>query len=112
MPRNITMHLEDMLVASEKIMTYVGTMTLHEFCSDAKTFDAVIRNLEIIGEAAKNVPSEIRNKYPQIEWKKVSGMRDMLIHEYFGVDADIVWDIIHHKIPDLIQNLREIIAKI
>ncbi len=112
MPRNYKMHLEDMLAAAEKIVSYVKGMPFDKFCKDSRTFDAVIRNLEIIGEAAKNVPNNIREKYPALEWKKIAGLRDMLIHEYFGVDSDIVWDIISNKLPDLIRNLRDQIKEI
>ena len=68
--------------------------------------DATVRNLEVIGEAAKNVPPGIRQKFPNIEWKKISGLRDILIHKYFGVDVEIVWDIIKHKLPELKTTLR------
>jgi len=68
----------------------------------------VIRNLEIIGEAAKNIPKEFRSKHGEIEWNKISGLRDILIHEYFGVDLDILWDIIQNKLPDLKRKISKI----
>ena len=112
MPRDVRVHVEDMCVAADKIFTYVSNMSFDDFKKDEKTFDAVIRNLEIIGEAAKQIPDEIRDKYPDIEWKKVSGLRDMLIHQYFGVDIEIVWDIISEKIPLLKKQLSSILESL
>ena len=111
MPRDHKMHLDDMLAAAEKIIEYVGEMSFDRFVSDAKTFDAVIRNLEIIGEAAKRVPEEVRRDSSDIEWKKIAGLRDMLIHEYLGVDSEIIWDIVSNKIPDLIGELHKLLEK-
>lgn len=111
MPRNARMHLEDMVEAAEKVTAYAGDMTFDAFCADSKTRDAVIRNLEVIGEAAKNVTPDIRERFFDIEWKKIAGLRDMLIHEYFGVDVEIVWDIVQNKIPPLTKQLRTILSQ-
>ena len=109
MPRDYKVQLEDMLEAARRIEEYVGSMTEKEFYSDTKTFDAVIRNLEVIGEAAKNIPREIKGRNLGIEWKKIAGLRDVLIHEYFGIDEEIVWDVVKNKIPDLIESLKKLI---
>ena len=86
-------------------------MSLKELAHDTKTLDAVVRNLEIVGEAAKNIPEAIRAQRPQVEWKRIAGLRDILIHEYFGVDTEIVWDIIKNKLPPLEKEVAELLVK-
>jgi len=83
-------------------------MSYDEFVEDEKTYDAVVRNLEIIGEAAKNVPEDIRVRCPGIEWRKIAGLRDVIAHEYFGIDNDILWDIIQNKVESLQQEVRRV----
>ena len=73
---------------------------------DEKTFDAIVRNLEIIREAVKRIPSEMRVRYPDVEWKKIAGLRDIVAHEYFGLDEDILWDVVQNRIPVLLGRLR------
>ena len=73
--------------------------------------DAVIRNLEIIGEAAKNIPKQVKEKYPDVEWRKISGLRDILAHEYFGVDLEVLWDVIKHKLPLLKRQVTKILRE-
>ena len=84
MPRDFKVYLEDILEAIGKIHNFTRGMSLQLFKEDPKTIDAVVRNLEVVGEAVKNIPKEIRLKHPQTEWKKIAGLRDVLIHEYFG----------------------------
>ena len=86
-------------------MRYTESMDFKDFQSNEIIYDAVIRNLEIIGEAAKNIPEHIRSSYPKVEWRKVSGLRDILIHTYFSIDNVILWDIIKMKIPELLKAL-------
>ena len=106
MPRDFEVYLEDILQAIGKIRNYTVGLTRVEFEQDDKTIDAVIRNLEIIGEAAKMIPESIRATYPSIQWKKIAGLRDILAHQYFGVDLDIVWDILQNKLPELERELE------
>lgn len=79
------------------------------FCRDKKTINAVIRSLEIIGEATKKIPQEFRNQYPDIPWKKMTGMRDKLIHDYFGVDLEMIWLVITENLPYLEPNIKQLV---
>ena len=99
-----------MLIESEFIIEHVQGKSKNEVLSDEVLCRALVRSLEIIGEAAKKIDEEFKSDYPQIEWKKMAGTRDKLIHHYFGIDYDIVFDIIEKKIPDMADFLREIIS--
>ncbi len=81
------------------------------FFKDRKTQDAVIRNLEIIGEAIKNIPTSFKTQYPDTPWREIAGMRDILIHEYFGVDIKIVWDVVEKHLPQLKHEIEELLLK-
>ncbi len=104
-------HLEDMLIACQNIAEYLIGFDYDAFLSDRKTQDAVLRNIEILGEAVKNISKDIKTKYPEIGWRDIARTRDKLIHSYFGVDIDIVWDICFHDIPRLEKQLMEVLKK-
>ncbi|MCD6461338.1 MAG: DUF86 domain-containing protein [Thermoplasmata archaeon] len=100
MNRDFGDYVEDIIDAMGKALSFIENMSYEEFAQDTKTVFAVIRAIEIIGEAVKNVPAEIREKYPDIPWKGMAGMRDIVIHSYFGVDTKIIWDTIKRRIPE------------
>ncbi len=107
--RNQKFFLEDILAAIEKIENYTKAMSYDEFLEDKKTIDAVARNLEIIGEAVKNLSEEIKKEYTEVNWKGIAGMRNKLIHAYFGVDPQIVWKTIQVRIPELKTQIEKIL---
>src|SRR5687767_11273954 len=100
--------LSDIREALQRIAAYVTGMTYESFVADSKTQDAVIRNLEILGEAAKNISNELRAKYPSVPWRSMAGARDRLIHHYFGTNLDIVWQIITVELPQVHSQLERI----
>lgn len=110
MARDYKIYLEDILEAIGKIRRYTGDVLVENALTDERTYDAIIRNLELIGEAAKNVPGEIRAAHAEVEWKKIGGLRDILIHQYFGVDLEIILDVLRNKLPALEKNVRAILA--
>jgi uncharacterized protein with HEPN domain len=101
MSRSQLLYLNDIAEAVASIRTYIGQMSYEEFSKDKMRIDAVVRNFEIIGEAAKNINEDLKKQFPTTDWKAVAGFRDTLIHGYFGIDLEILWDIIVHKIPQL-----------
>ena len=107
MHREYKLYIKDILEAIRKIEKYIGKMSYKDFIKDELRIDAVIRNLEVIGEAVKNIPESVRIKHPEIEWKKIAGLRDILIHAYFGIDFDILWDIIKNKVPKLKESISK-----
>ena len=109
MPRDSRVYLEDILDAIGAIREYTIGFSREQFGGDRRTVDAVLRNLEVIGEAVKQLPVDVRRANPEIEWQKIAGFRDVLIHGYFGVDLDIVWDVVVHKLPTLEDQIRELL---
>jgi len=107
--RDPIVFLEDILNSIEKIERYTKGMTFDCFCKNEMLIDAVVRNFEIIGEAVRNIPVEIQNKYPEVEWKEALGFRNILIHEYFGVDIEALWDTINNDIPIFKEKILKVL---
>lgn len=108
MKRDYSLYLKDILAAFNSIEDFVKGLNFEEFTADDKTSSAVIRKFEIIGEATKQLPEELRNKYPDIPWKEMAGMRDRLIHFYFGIDYKLVWETIKTRIPTIKMHIKNI----
>ena len=106
MIRDPQLYFDDILQAIQKIESFISGVSLVDFRKDVKTQDAVIRNFEIIGEAAKNIPEEIKSKFPEVSWRSAGDMRDFLIHEYPNVVVDIVWRTAKDDLPDLKKRIN------
>lgn len=109
--REFILYLEDMLQSMERIEEYLGDLDFRKFKMNYLVVDAIIRNFEIIGEASKNIPSEIQEKYPEIPWKKMYGLRNLMAHEYFGVDHEMIWEIAKNNLPKNRTDLLKVIEK-
>ena len=107
--RNYRLYLKDIFEAMVAAQAFVEGMGFDAFAADDKTASAVVRKLEIIGEATKNVPDPIRQKYPQVPWRDMAGMRDRIIHGYFAVNYSIVWDTLKNRIPALQPIVEQIL---
>jgi len=112
MKRDCRVYLRDILQAFRNAQQFVGRMSYEEFLSDRKTISAVLRELEIVGEATKQLPASVRRKYPQIPWSDMVGMRDKLIHFYFGVDMEIVWETVKGRIPELEPLIEDVLSNL
>lgn len=101
-------YLDDMISFTEKVFTYSEGFEQEAFFSDSMRYDATVRNLELIGEAATRIPEAVRNVHPEIPWRLVIATRNRLIHGYLGIDKDTLWSIIRDEIPTLLQTLRKV----
>jgi uncharacterized protein with HEPN domain len=102
-------YLADIREAIQRIHAYTTDLSYAQFLADERTQDAVIRNIEILGEAVKHLTAELTATHPEVEWKSITGMRDKLVHEYFGVNLDILWDVLASKLPPLRVQIERII---
>lgn len=110
MKRDIRLFVKDIISAMDSIEKFVSGMTIDVLEKDDKTSSAVIRKFEIIGEATKHIPDALRRKHSEIPWSRMSGMRDRLVHAYFGIDYKLVWDAIKLEIPNLKSKLEKMLA--
>ena len=104
--RDINLLLNDILDACGKIATYTSGMNYDSFIADNKTIDAVVRNFEIIGEAANRIPEDYKLLHPEVEWRHIIGFRNRIIHEYFGIDYEILWQIIEENVSELKEQIQ------
>ncbi|MFH1117139.1 MAG: DUF86 domain-containing protein [Pseudomonadota bacterium] len=110
MPRDYRLYLEDMSASLRRLQTLTAGMSYDEFAADPTKQEAVIHNLEIIGEASRNVPQAVRLTYPDVDWAGIASLRNILIHEYFGIDLEIIWDIIQNELPILDAQIKKIFS--
>lgn len=109
--RSCRIFIEDILEAMDKIGRYIKDLSYETFAKNEMIVDAVLRNLEVLGEAARNIPEEIREKHPDIPWRRMIGLRNIAIHEYFGVDLSIIWEIITRNLPETKPMITEILKE-
>ena len=108
MHRSHILYLEDILESANNIQNYVGNLSYQELVGDRMRMDAIVRNFEIIGEASGKIPQDIQEQYSFIEWRKIADFRNVLAHEYFGIDHEIMWQIIKEKLPELQKGIKTI----
>ena len=111
MKRDYKLFIKDLLECINKIEDFVGEMSFDEFMKDEKTKSAVVREIEVMGEAVKNVPSSIRERYKDIPWNQMAKTRDKIIHFYFGVDYEIVWRVIKERLPEIKPSLEKMLKE-
>jgi len=107
--RSWKLFLRDILESAKKVVRYTQGMDFDSFVKNEMAYDAVLRNLEIIGEAAKHIPDEVRRRYPDIAWREMAGLRDILTHAYFGLDDEVLWDIVQNEVPSLVDHIERIL---
>jgi len=105
-------YCSDILEAMQRIISYTGGLSYERFMEDKRTQDAVVRNIEVIGEAAKRLSSPLKKQHPAIPWKDMAGMRDKVIHHYFGINYDIVWTVANEEIPRLLPRIAGVLEKL
>lgn len=112
MKRDLRDYVSDILNSITEVEEFTADMDFVTFSSDKKTVNAVIRSLEVIGEAAKRIPEDIRQKCSDVPWKYMTGMRNKLIHEYSGVDLEVVWEVVKHELPPLESHIKRMLDEL
>jgi uncharacterized protein with HEPN domain len=106
--RSTDLLIDDILDSGQKILNYTAGLSLEQFTTDSKTVDAVIRNFEIIGEAANRLPEDFKETHPEIDWHRIRGFRNRIVHDYFGIDYSIVWTIKETFLPQMIEQVLKL----
>ena len=107
--RNWRLYLQDMIDFGEKVLTYTDGLEQDALIAESLNYDATLRNLELIGEAATHIPDKVRDAHPEIQWRLIIATRNRLAHSYLGIDDDVIWDIIQTDIPNLLPSLRNLL---
>lgn len=110
--RDLRLFVEDMLDSAEIVIEWTQGLAAEQFLADRKTYDAVLRNLTVMGEAAKQVPGEVRDAYPEVPWRAIAGFRDLAMHSYFGLSQHMVWSIVSETLPRLVTPLADVLRNL
>ncbi len=110
--RHWGLYVQDMVEFAEKVLSYTKGIDQETFLADGRTYDAALRNIELIGEAASHGPGHVREAHPEIEWRRIVATRNRVAHAYLGIDDDVVWDVIQTDVPDLLPKLRSLLKSV